>query len=226
MPTCATRATPASTPASSKPVRQTVLYECLVNVHGRPRAGGGARRRPRRRPASRGAGQPCAAASCWWKTTSSTSRWRSASCRSQGYTVTVANNGTEALDAHAQGGFDLMLMDCHMPEMDGFEATREIREREQQRAGKRMPIVALTANAMAQDREECLNAGMDDHLSKPFSMPTMQEMLERWMPRSAAAAPLEAAPAAARRSPRRRSARPAGARPAGRACAPTASPSS
>jgi HPt (histidine-containing phosphotransfer) domain-containing protein len=67
--------------------------------------------------------------------------------------------------------------------MDGFEATREIRAREQSAGAKRMPIVALTANAMAHDREECLNAGMDDHLSKPFSMQTMQEMLQRWIGR-------------------------------------------
>jgi CheY-like chemotaxis protein len=100
----------------------------------------------------------------------------------QGYSVTVANNGREALDAHEQGAFDLILMDCHMPEMDGFEATREIRGRERSSIGKRVPIIALTANAMAQDREECLNTGMDDHLSKPFSLQTMQDMLDRWMP--------------------------------------------
>jgi CheY-like chemotaxis protein len=112
----------------------------------------------------------------------------------QGYSVTVVNNGREALDAHAQGAFDLILMDCHMPEMDGFEATREIRAREAASKAKRMPIVALTANAMAQDREACLKAGMDDHLSKPFSMATLQDMLDRWTPRSAPA-PAAAAPA-------------------------------
>jgi two-component system, sensor histidine kinase and response regulator len=99
----------------------------------------------------------------------------------QGYRVTVVNNGREALRAHAENEFDLILMDCHMPEMDGFEATREIRAREQA-SGRRVAIVALTANAMAHDREECLNAGMDDHLSKPFSMQTLQDMLDRWMP--------------------------------------------
>jgi two-component system, sensor histidine kinase and response regulator len=103
----------------------------------------------------------------------------------QGYSVSVANNGKEALEAHAQGAFDLILMDCHMPEMDGFEATMEIRKREQP-SGRRIPIVALTANAMAQDREECLAAGMNDHLSKPFSMQTLQDMLNRWMPQQEA----------------------------------------
>jgi CheY-like chemotaxis protein len=116
----------------------------------------------------------------------------------QGYNVTVVNNGREALDAHAQTGFDVILMDCHMPEMDGFEATREIRAREQARPGRRVAIIALTANAMAQDREACLNAGMDDHLSKPFSMLTLQEMLDRWMPKSAQATQSQAAELAAR----------------------------
>lgn len=83
-----------------------------------------------------------------------------------------------------------------MPEMDGFEATREIRARERAGSGKRTPIIALTANAMAHDREECLNAGMDDHLAKPFSMQTLQDMLERWLPKPGAA-PLEAAAAPA-----------------------------
>jgi CheY-like chemotaxis protein len=73
-------------------------------------------------------------------------------------------------------------MDCHMPEMDGFEATRKIRALEKQANLQRVPIVALTANAMQQDREECLNAGMDDHLSKPYSRLQMRETLARWLP--------------------------------------------
>jgi two-component system, sensor histidine kinase and response regulator len=99
-----------------------------------------------------------------------------------GHNVTVANNGLEALELSANTPFDLILMDCHMPLMDGFEATREIRRREASSGGKRVPIVALTANAMAQDRADCLNAGMDDHLGKPFSRAQMQEMIDRWMP--------------------------------------------
>jgi CheY-like chemotaxis protein len=113
----------------------------------------------------------------------------------QGYNVTVVSNGLEALDAHAQGAFDLILMDCHMPEMDGFEATRAIREREGA-SGKHIAIVALTANAMAQDREACLNAGMDDHLAKPFSMQTLRDMLDRWMPRAGSQPAPEVAPRA------------------------------
>ena len=95
--------------------------------------------------------------------------------------VTVANHGKEALDAYQSKRFDVILMDCHMPEMDGFRATREIRKLEAV-SGRRVPIIALTANAMAQDREDCMNAGMDDHLGKPFSRKQIKEMLDRWMP--------------------------------------------
>jgi CheY-like chemotaxis protein len=74
-------------------------------------------------------------------------------------------NGREAVDAWARGGYDLVLMDCQMPVLDGYAATREIRAREN--GGARIPIVALTANAMKKDELECRQAGMDDHLAKP-----------------------------------------------------------
>ena len=166
-----------------KPVRQTVLYECLVNiVAGRPHEAVAALAISQ--PAS---GLPSAIRGQILLVEDNLINQQVAVgiLQIQGYSVTVANNGKEALDAYAQGAFDLVLMDCHMPEMDGFEATMEIRRREQSATGKRVPIVALTANAMAADRDECLAAGMDDHLSKPFSMQTMQDMLDRWMPRMA-----------------------------------------
>ena len=162
-----------------KPVRQTMLYECLVNIM----AG-----RPQEALAAPAVSKPA--------TTAPTSvrgnillvednlinqQVALGILQIQGYSVTVVSDGREALEAHAQGDFDLILMDCHMPEMDGYEATREIRRRERLSSGKRIPIVALTANAMARDREECLNAGMDDHLSKPFNMLVLQEMLARWL---------------------------------------------
>jgi signal transduction histidine kinase/CheY-like chemotaxis protein len=83
-----------------------------------------------------------------------------------GYLVDVARNGREAVDAWARGYYDLILMDCQMPVLDGYEATREIRAREP--APQRIPIVALTANAMKDDDVKCRAAGMDDHLSKPL----------------------------------------------------------
>ena len=106
----------------------------------------------------------------------------------EGYQITVAKNGVEAVAAYSHSTFDLILMDCHMPEMDGFEATRNIRQMQKQSNLKRIPIIALTANAMQQDRDECLNAGMDDHLSKPYTRLQMRAMLDRWLPQAADAA--------------------------------------
>ncbi len=178
----------------AKPVRQTMLYECLVNVMaGQLQEAATAPAAPLPANATAGAGRGNI---LLVEDNLINQQVALGILQIQGYTVTVVNNGREALEAHAQGAFDLILMDCHMPEMDGFEATREIRARERP-TGKRMPIVALTANAMAQDREACLNAGMDDHLSKPFSMLTLQNMLDKWMPQ-AASAPAPAAEPAAR----------------------------
>ncbi|HEV7800874.1 MAG TPA: response regulator, partial [Burkholderiales bacterium] len=115
----------------------------------------------------------------------------------EGYQVTIAKHGVEALEAYSKSTFDLILMDCHMPEMDGFEATRNIRETQKQSGLKRIPIIALTANAMQQDRDECLHAGMDDHLSKPYTRLQMRAMLDRWLPLPADAATDESAAKAA-----------------------------
>jgi signal transduction histidine kinase/CheY-like chemotaxis protein len=97
-----------------------------------------------------------------------------------GLQITTAGNGREAVEAMRHGAFDVVLMDVQMPEMDGFEATRAIRGMQPAGAG-RIPIVALTANAMKQDREDCLAAGMDDFLSKPFSAEQLYAMLCRWL---------------------------------------------
>lgn len=85
----------------------------------------------------------------------------------QGHTVIAANNGREAVEAYTTRQFDLVLMDIQMPEMDGLEATARIREQEHE-TGTRIPIVAVTANAMMGDRERCLAAGMDGYATKPI----------------------------------------------------------
>ena len=100
-----------------------------------------------------------------------------------GCRVQLAGNGREALEACARMRFDLVLMDCQMPEMDGYDAATELRRRE---AGgdRRVPIVALTANALKGDRERCLAAGMDDFLTKPFQRERLSATLSRWLPLS------------------------------------------
>jgi PAS domain S-box-containing protein len=90
----------------------------------------------------------------------------------------LARNGREAISAWALKQYDLILMDCQMPEMDGFTATAEIRRRE--RPGRRTPIVALTANALEEEKLKCFEAGMDDHLAKPFRKAELGQMLEKW----------------------------------------------
>jgi two-component system sensor histidine kinase/response regulator len=105
-----------------------------------------------------------------------------------GLAVRFANNGEEALRLASTEDFDLILMDCHMPLMDGYEASAAIRALN---AGPRVPIVVLTANVMEGNRERCLAAGMDDFLAKPYSLEQLQATLQRWM----AAAPAATTPA-------------------------------
>ena len=94
--------------------------------------------------------------------------------------VMSAGNGREALELIAANEFDLVLMDCQMPEMDGLTATRLVREREAATTGLHLPIVALTANALQGDREKCLDAGMDEYLTQPFSTAQLRVAVEKW----------------------------------------------
>ena len=89
--------------------------------------------------------------------------------RQLGHRITLVGNGREVLDALARASFDLVLMDCNMPEMDGLEATRLLRAARPACATQRRPVIALTANAMDGDRERCLAAGMNDFLAKPVT---------------------------------------------------------
>jgi signal transduction histidine kinase/CheY-like chemotaxis protein len=102
--------------------------------------------------------------------------------QSFGLEVILAQNGVEAVEACRRGTFHAVLMDCLMPELDGFEATRLIREHEATTPGKgRLPIIAMTANAMAEDRTRCLECGMDDYLAKPFRRRALHDVLARWI---------------------------------------------
>jgi signal transduction histidine kinase/ActR/RegA family two-component response regulator len=99
-----------------------------------------------------------------------------------GLKADVANNGAEALKALSETAYDLVLMDCQMPEMDGFDATREIRKQAIKALNdKPLPVIAMTANVMSGDRERCLEVGMDDYIGKPVQVDKLEEVLRKWL---------------------------------------------
>ena len=111
-----------------------------------------------------------------------------------GYSVCVAGNGSEALDFLEKNDFPIVLMDCQMPVMDGYEATKIIRQQERSSAGpeqkQRQVVIALTAHASENDREICVTAGMDDYLTKPYTLEQLAQILNRWLFRDDAEEPL------------------------------------
>ncbi len=108
-----------------------------------------------------------------------------------GFQADAVGNGSDALAALEEQRYDLVLMDCQMPELDGYQTTREIRRREI--GSRHTPIIAITAHAMKDDRERCLGVGMDDYFSKPFSREKLIAILDRWLPPGAESA-LDVAP--------------------------------
>jgi len=101
--------------------------------------------------------------------------------RNMGHQADAVANGEEAINVLQTVPYDLVLMDCHMPEMDGFEATRTIRRDESKVLNSRIPIIALTASAMQGDRERCIQAGMNDFIAKPVLKRALGEMIAKWM---------------------------------------------
>lgn len=98
--------------------------------------------------------------------------------RSLGFTVSVATDGAQAVRSAEGSDFEVILMDCRLPIIDGYEATRQIRLLP---GRSEVPIIALTANALQGDRETCLSAGMNDYLAKPFKRNDLQQILQRWV---------------------------------------------
>ena len=177
-----------------KPVQQDELLETIYRVMSRP---GATHRRPRRsrpsRPAAVAGSRPRPRCASWWpRTTSSTpSSW--SSCSPGGATaVRLASNGREALALAEQGAFDLLLLDVHMPELDGFQVVQAIRERERT-AGGHLPVIALTARSRKEDRERCLAAGMDDFLTKPIPPAELLAAIDRLAPAPGVSRPVQPA---------------------------------
>jgi signal transduction histidine kinase/DNA-binding response OmpR family regulator len=166
----------------NKPVRRAQLYGCMAGAIGRPSEDAAAAKPADAQPAA------IAARVLVVEDNRINQQICLAMLRSFGCEAQIAGNGREGFDAACGGEFDLVLMDCQMPEMDGYAATALIRAHESDlnthRADgtpkRHTPIVALTANAMEGDREKCLSAGMDDYLTKPFKKDQLHAMLRRW----------------------------------------------
>ncbi len=168
----------------SKPVRPSVLYNCLVDLTTGGERRGFVRLRAPQTPKKlrrHFAARVLVAEDHLVNREVAIGMLQNMSCD-----VVAVENGGEAVRLMAEQKFDIVLMDCEMPEMDGFEAVRRIREAERSGAAesegrRRIPVVALTAHAMAGARERCIAAGMDDFLSKPFDEAELGAVLERWI---------------------------------------------
>ena len=178
----------------TKPVKKSVLYGCLVTVYsgkGRPSDGPGKRivtqhlivERRRRR-----------ARILLAEDNSINQKVALAMLEKLGFRADVVANGEEAVKALEAVPYDLVLMDCQMPEMDGFEATRAIRGAGASVRNPNVPIVAMTAGALEGDREACIEAGMDDYIPKPVSPQALAEMLEKWLSEAEKPGPSDSTP--------------------------------
>ena len=166
-----------------KPVRQSELYNCLITVLGvTPIEAGAAFQAVPHAAKEEGKGIRVLLA----EDNVVNQQVAVFMLQARGYQVDVAGNGGEALEALARTAYDLVLMDCQMPEMDGFEATTAIRQREG--STRHTPIIALTAHALRGERDKCIAAGMDDYLAKPITPDVLYATLRRWLPGATARA--------------------------------------
>lgn len=158
----------------TKPIRQSYLYDAIVEAHYGEHAS------PSPQPAATNDRTAREGRILLVEDNEVNRRITLRQLESLGYQAECATNGSEAYERTVSENFDLILMDCQMPVMDGFEGTRAIRKREG-RTGTHVAIVAMTANALTGDREACFGAGMDDYVSKPVAMNELKSTLERWL---------------------------------------------
>jgi two-component system sensor histidine kinase/response regulator len=170
----------------SKPVRQSPLHDCLVTLLGSPASAGARPLITRHTLAETRSARR--ARILLAEDNEVNQKLAVAVLEKFGYRVEVVGDGREAVSAVCRGGYDLVLMDCQMPELDGYAAATEIRRR--QNGGPRIPIVAMTASAMQGERERCLAAGMDDYVTKPIDRRRLQDVIDQWL----GAPPPDAAP--------------------------------
>jgi PAS domain S-box-containing protein len=165
---------PARVPVLPKPVTPSDLYDCLVS-RLTPAARG-----PEDAAPSPAQPRPAARGTVLLAEDNEINQLVAVdTLTTLGYATDIARNGLEALDLIATRAYAAVLMDCQMPKMDGFEATRELRRREDGR--RHLPVIAMTAGALAEDRQRCLDAGMDDYLAKPIDLAELRAVLERWV---------------------------------------------
>ncbi|MDQ6726678.1 MAG: response regulator [Actinomycetota bacterium] len=157
----------------TRPVRQSSLYDCLATVMGGPSIGAATESQAAGLPRPVGTGRVLLA-----EDNVVNQKVATAMLRRLGFQVDVAANGVEAVAAASATSYRAILMDCQMPDLDGYEATGEIRR--SQRGSVRTPIIAVTASALTTDPERCLAAGMDDYLAKPLSLKTLSAIMTRW----------------------------------------------
>ena len=171
-----------------KPVKRSRLFDCLVDVMGRDKPEGLFAETPSASTPEPGTPPLPALRVLVAEDNQVNQRVAVAQLKKLGCSVDVVANGLEVLEALPRGKYDLVLMDCQMPEMDGYEATQTIRKRERDRSlpcrwSAPMHVVAMTANAMQGDRGKCLAAGMDDYVSKPMRQAELRAALERYLDR-------------------------------------------
>jgi signal transduction histidine kinase/CheY-like chemotaxis protein len=162
----------------TKPITKTQLFGCLTAANSRAPV---PVKTVSRSAAAPGSGEPVAPTRVLVVEDSVVNqRVAMMQLRKLGYRADAVGNGQEAVDALGRIRYGIVLMDCHMPEMDGYEASREIRKRENQGGVPRTVIIAMTASVMQEDRERCFASGMDDFVSKPVSAEHLSEVLSKW----------------------------------------------